>query len=90
MHAALLSVNIAPGKRDDAVKALHEQVVPRVKGAPGAVAGYWLDAENDKGWSIVIFESEEQARQTAPPAGSKPSEFVTVDRVEFREVVASF
>ena len=90
MHAALVSVTIAPGQEDAARAALHDQIVPRVKSAPGAVAGYWLEPRDGKGWSTVIFETEEQARQTAPPAGSKPSDFVTVDYVEFREVVESF
>ena len=90
MHAALVSVTIADGHFDDARKALEEQVIPMVKSAPGAVAGYWLAPEDGKGWSIVIFETEEQARATAPPAGSQPTEFVTVDFAQFREVVANF
>jgi hypothetical protein len=83
-------VTIADGKFDEARKALEEQVLPMVKSAPGAIAGYWLAPEDGHGWSIVLFETEEQARQTAPPAGSHPTEFATVDRVDFREVVANF
>jgi hypothetical protein len=36
----------------------------------------------------VVFETEDQARQTAPPAGASPAPGVTVDTVEFRPVIA--
>jgi hypothetical protein len=59
-----------------------------VKAAPGFIAGYWLEARDGHGYSVVLFESEEQARQTAPAAGSSPGPGVTVERVDFRAVVA--
>ena len=89
MHAALVRVTIEPGNDTAARAALDEQVVPMVKAAPGFVAGYWMEPQDGVGFSIVVFETEEQARQTAPPAGSKPTEFATVDFVDFRRIIAS-
>ena len=90
MYAALVSVTIDAGKEDEARKLLAEQVVPGVQASPGFVAGYWMAPRDDKGWSVVVFDTEENARAAAPPAGSSPGGApVTVDHVEFREVIAS-
>jgi hypothetical protein len=89
MYAAILTVTIDPAQEDAARSNLMSQVVPMVKAAPGFVAGYWTAPSNGKGSSFVVFETEDQARQTAPPAGSSPGPGVTVDSVDFREVVAS-
>jgi len=88
MHAALLTVTIDPAQADAARVALAEQVVPMVRSAPGFVAGYWVDPVDGKGLSFVVFESEAQARQTAPPAGASPAPGVTVDSTQILEVVA--
>jgi hypothetical protein len=88
MYAALVSVKIDPAQADSARSMLESQVVPSVKAAPGFVAGYWLEPKDGRGYSMVLFETEDQARQTAPPAEASPTPGVTVDMVEFREVVA--
>jgi len=88
MHAALVTVTIAPDEADAARAALHEQVVPMIKAAPGFIAGYWVDRADGKGFSFVLWESEEQARQVAPPPGASPAPGVTVDSTEILEVVA--
>jgi hypothetical protein len=67
---------------------LREEVVPRVSQAPGFVAGYWVRVAEDKGASMLVFESEEAARAAAerivPPEGGA----VTPDSVAVGEVVA--
>jgi quinol monooxygenase YgiN len=88
MYAALVSVKIDPDQADAARSMLESQVVPTVKAAPGFIAGYWLEPTDGKGFSFVVFETEDQARQTAPPAGASPAPGVTVDTVEFRPVIA--
>ena len=60
MHAVVVQVTIQ--NPDEALKELEERVVPMVSQAPGFVAGYWLAPEGNNGFSIVVFESEEQAR----------------------------
>jgi hypothetical protein len=88
MHAVLLTVRIE-GDLDEAVKSLQEQVVPMVRSSPGFVAGYWLEARDSKGYSVVLFQTEEQARAAAPPPGSKPAPFATVETTDIRGVAAS-
>ena len=90
MYAALVSVTIDPGKENEARQMLHDEVVPMVKSSPGFVAGYWLEPKDNKGWSTVLFDTEERAADPAPPAGNRPAGApVVVDYVEFREVIAS-
>jgi quinol monooxygenase YgiN len=89
MHAALVSVRVDPEAREAAMRILREQIVPMVASEPGFVAGYWLEPENDVGHGVIVFETEEQARATAPPVGPAPAPGATVESVEFRAVVAS-
>jgi hypothetical protein len=90
MYANLVDVRIDIDF-DEAVKSLHGEVIPQIKQAPGLVAGYWmrpLDNDNE-GRSIVVFETEEQARAAAQMVqeGNSPTHGVTIIRVETREVV---
>ena len=87
MHAALVTVTIDPATADTSKSVLQEQIIPMVKASPGFIAGYWLEPKDGQGFSFVVFDSEDQARQGAPPAGSSPPAGVTVDDVEFRSVV---
>jgi hypothetical protein len=87
MHAVVVRVTIEDF--DTAVRTLQEQVLPRVRQAPGVVAGYWLEPEGNQGMSIVVFEAEDAAR-TAADRIELPSEGgVRLESVEVREVVAS-
>jgi len=49
-----------------AAKAELDEIVPRVSGAPGFVAGYWIALSPDKGTSTVLFDSEAEARPPLP------------------------
>jgi hypothetical protein len=89
VHAALVTVTIDPAHQDEAAATLKTDIVPMVSAAPGFVAGYWLKPVGGKAPGIVLFETEEQARQLAPPVGSTPTPGVTVDSVGFYEVEAS-
>ena len=77
---------------DEAVKGLHDEVLPQIKQAPGVVAGYWMRPRDDdnEGRSVVVFETEQQAQAAAQmiQEGSSPMQGVTIIRVETREVVA--
>ena len=88
MHAVVVNVTISDfeGGR----KMLEEEVVPRVKQAPGFVAGYWTRGEGDSGLSMLVFESEDAANGAAEFIRSQGgSDAVTLDNIEVREVVAS-
>jgi hypothetical protein len=85
MHAVVIDVTF-----DDlsAAKAELGQLVPQVSAAPGFVSGYWIALSQDKGTSVVVFESEDAARALVQTVQGAPAEAVTVDRVEFGEVLA--
>ena len=85
MHAVVVNVTIHD--REAATTALRDQVVAQVSGAPGFVAGYWVDLGGNRGTSVVAFESEDAARAAAQV--QPPGDFVTLDSVEVGEVVAN-
>ena len=54
-------------------KYLRGEIVPRVKQAPGFVAGYWVRVENgDQGRGTIVFESEDAARAVAEQIQQDP------------------
>jgi len=80
MHAVVGRVKIDTGREDEARKFLHEFVVPSAKGLAGFAGGYWTRAlDEDTGSSLVLFDSEENARAAAaqmaegPPPGGPVS-----------------
>jgi hypothetical protein len=91
MHAVLINVTIDPESADEATAQLRSDVVPRVKQAPGFVAGYWAGSPSEgSGRSFLVFESEDAAQQAVEMIKSQPPpKGVTVDSVEAREIIAS-
>jgi hypothetical protein len=92
MHAVLVNVSMPPDRAGEGVEHLRANVVPAVKQAPGVVGGYWVSAAEDgKGRSVLLFENEESARAAADflPNAPRP-DFVRIDKVDVREVVAHF
>ena len=88
MHAVVVRVTV--NDVEASIKELRESVVPTVSQAPGFVAGYWTRREDsDKGLSMIVFESEENANEAVERIRSAAPEDVTVEDVEVREVVAS-
>ena len=85
MHAVVINVSFT-----DFAAAKDELggLVPRVSSAPGFVAGYWIALSQDKGTSIVVFDSEDSARMLVSTMQGAPSMSVTVDSVDVGEVVA--
>jgi heme-degrading monooxygenase HmoA len=86
MHAVVVNVTI--NDEESSVEMLRSQVVPRVSGAPGFVAGYWT-RKGSSGLSMTVWESEDAANSAGEMLKSAPPEGVTIDNVEMREVVAS-
>jgi hypothetical protein len=87
MHAAIVRANIPGGVNDARLANLHNNIIPMVSANKGFVAGYWCDAVDEKGFSFVVFEDEASARAAAPPPGTDMGEGVSIDTVEFREIV---
>jgi hypothetical protein len=89
VHAALVTLTIDPDQAPAAASALVNDILPTLRSAPGFLAGYWLEPADGQGFSIVLFETEEEARQATPPANSWAAPGVTVRGVEFRRVAAT-
>ena len=89
MHAVVVRVTIDDFDRGR--QFLTEELVPRVKQAPGFVTGHWTRSDDgSNGLSLIVFESEENARGVVDMIQSQgPGEGVTLDDAEVREVVAS-
>ena len=93
MHGVLIEVDTSgQPDREVGLKYLREEIVPRVSQAPGFQSGYWLrPLEDNKGTSLVLFDTEENAEAASRDlgVGSSPAPGVTVVRKEVREVAAS-
>lgn len=88
MHVVTVEVSI--NDRERAERELRERIVPMISQAPGFVAGYWLEPQDGKGGSFVVFESEQQANamvegiRAQEAQGDMP---VTFDEVGVRGVL---
>jgi hypothetical protein len=89
MHAALVRLTVDPKQAPAAAEALTSDILPGVRSAAGFVAGYWLEPAEGQGFSIVLFETEEQAREAAPPVTSWAAPGIDITDVEFRRVAAT-
>ena len=89
MHAALVKLTVDPEQAPAAAEALMSDILPRVRSASGFVAGCWLEPADGQGFSIVLFETEEQAREAAPPLSSWAAPGIAITDVEFRRVAAT-
>ena len=90
MHAVIVSVTI--NDEDVATNTLRNEIVPRVKQAPGFVAGYWVRVKKDGGTGgrgTIVLESEEAAKAVAEQVHQQPGEEVTIESVDVGEVVES-
>jgi hypothetical protein len=88
MHAVVVSVTVHDPEA--ATANLREEVVPRVAGSPGFVAGYWVALGPEKGGrAVIVCESEEAARALAGQIEAPPGDLVTIDSVDVGEVVAN-
>jgi hypothetical protein len=89
MYAALVRLTIDPDQAPAAAKAFTNDLLPKVRSAPGFIAGYWLEPVDSRGFSFVVFETEEEARRSAPPADNWEGPGININDVDFRRVAAS-
>jgi hypothetical protein len=85
MNAVIINVTFNDAS---AARAELDSLVPQVSAAPGFVAGYWIEIPEEKGTSVVVFDSAESAQQWIAMLRSAPEMSVTVDSVEVGDVVA--
>jgi hypothetical protein len=86
MHALVFDVTIRD--RAQGEQFLKERIVPGVSQLPGFVAGYWVNIDESRGTSLVVFESEEAAQSAMEGGPRPPEEAVTINSVALGEVVA--
>jgi hypothetical protein len=86
MHAAILEVRLVD--RERATSNLQENIVPGAASAPGIVAGYWIDIGENRGLSVIVFDSEDAVRAYMDSGEPPPPEIVEFVRREVGEVVA--
>ena len=86
MHAMVFHVKIHD--QEEAKRILDEQIVPGVSGAPGFVAGYWVETAEGAGTSVIVFESEEAANRAATSGPRPQSDALTVESLTIGAVVA--
>jgi len=89
LHAALVRLTVDPDNAPAAAEALTSDILPRIRSASGFVAGYWLEPADGRGFSVVLFETEEQARAAAPPLSSWAAPGIDITDIEFRRVAAT-
>jgi hypothetical protein len=89
MHAALMYLTIDPASAPAAAAAFTNELLPRVRTAPGFVAGYWVDPVDRQGFGFVLFETEEQALKAMPPATTWSAPGVAIVRVDVRRVAVA-
>jgi hypothetical protein len=89
MHAVVVKVKLPEGRSvEEGRKQLESEVLPRVRQNPGVLHGYWLrPPQGTEGLSVVVFDTEENARKAAADVRVPPG--VEVLDTEVREVVAS-
>lgn len=89
MHAALISLTIEPEHAPAAAGALMNDILPKITSAPGFVAGYWLEPAEGQGQSILMFETEEQARDASRLTTEGDVPGITINSVDIRRVALS-
>jgi hypothetical protein len=85
MYAVLVAVDIAPGRLEESMRALNENIIPMCKGAPGFVRGTWFGNE-ESGNSLMVFDSEQSARQMAGQVSSNAEDPVQITSTQVYEV----
>jgi hypothetical protein len=86
MHAAIYEVEIVD--RERANRNLTENIVPGTAEAPGLVAGYWIDVGENRGLSVIVFDSEDAVRTFMDGGDPPPPDLVKFHRRQIGEVVA--
>jgi heme-degrading monooxygenase HmoA len=86
MYAVVITVTF---EDRSAAAAELEGLVSQVNGMPGFRAGYWVALSEDKGTSMIVFDSEDSARALAAMAENAPAAAVTTESIEVGEVLAN-
>jgi hypothetical protein len=74
MHAALMHLTIDPALAPAAAAAFTHELLPRVRAAPGFVAGYWVDPVDRQASGLCSSRrrSKRSKQRHQPPVGQRP------------------
>jgi hypothetical protein len=88
MFAVVIQASIDVAKEDQARQMVRDVFVPRVRAMDGFVSGTWLRAQDDRGITVLLFETKEAAvaaaeeiRSQGPPPGA-PAKLVSAEAFE--------
>lgn len=71
-----MHLTIAPSLAPAAAPAFTSEILPKVRTAPGFVAGYWVDPVDGQGFGFLLFETYELALTAGDClAGPRSKEF---------------
>ena len=87
MHATVVHVNIHD--QAEAKRALDQEFIPMLRGAPGFVGAYFVAVDDTHGVSIQVFETEEQAKAAAPPKTGPGMGGVKLETLQFGDVIGA-
>lgn len=87
MHATVVHVSIKD--QAEAKRALDEEFIPMLRGAPGFVGAYFVAVDETHGVSIQVFDTEQQAKAAAPPETGPGMGGVKLDTVQFGPVIGA-
>lgn len=89
MYAAVVSLTIDPAHAPAAAAAFNDRILPSVLGSDGFSRGYWLEPEQGRGFAMVMFQTEDQARRMIDATGGWTAPGVAIDQVEIRRVAVA-
>jgi hypothetical protein len=93
MHALYAEVTVPDGLRtDDVLEGISTRAVPAFQAA-GAVDAYWMEPQDSRARTVVLFADEDAARAAAAGlhVGGRPGispNGVVFSAIEVREVIA--
>jgi hypothetical protein len=59
-----MHLTIDPALAPAAAAAFTSEILPRVRAAPGFVAGYWVDPVDRQGFGFLLFETQVQVSRS--------------------------
>lgn len=89
MHSLHVTVAISGQFADEAARQAHlDQVVQEISSTPGILHGYLTAPVDGVGHAFTFYDSEENARASAPPVGFEHSPGAVIKDVEIAPVAA--
>lgn len=86
MHAIVIRSTLNDFER--AIASLRDEVIPRVKQAPGFVSAQWVRLDESTGTAMLTFETAEETQAALEMVKASPPVGVTIDSIAAGEVVA--